>query len=188
MSQNDTRGYAQSSQVKWALWQWMQALAAFFFLGPLSFRADLTRPGPVDGDGSASGLAESLSRRRRLADADGGLGGEAGRVRLTGSEEGPGRVMEGGERRAGMADSEDGLTVRRGERDDMKWREKGEAVRAGSGDEDLYREKGGLYAPHEVSSSRHSRNRRSSAYLRIGGSATRLAPAPFSARGSSQYG
>lgn len=145
LGQIDTRGYAQSSQVKWALWQWMQALAAFFFLGPLSFRADLIGPGPVDGDGSVSVLAESLSRRRRLADADGGLSGEAGRMCLTGSEEGPGRVMEGGERRAGIAARDVGLSVRRVEGDDdMKWREKGEAGRAGAGDEDLYREKGGL--------------------------------------------
>jgi hypothetical protein len=53
--------------------------------------------------------------------------------------------MEGGERRAGIAARDVGLSVRRVEGDDdMKWREKGEAGRAGAGDENLYREKGGL--------------------------------------------
>lgn len=55
IQQINGKRYVQSSQVKWALWQWMQALAAFFFLGPsLSLRVLRMGPVPVGEDGSVS--------------------------------------------------------------------------------------------------------------------------------------
>lgn len=54
-SKMNVRRDVQSSQVKWARWQWMQALAAFFFLVPsLSLRVLRMGPVPVEGGGSTS--------------------------------------------------------------------------------------------------------------------------------------
>ena len=107
--------YVPSSQVKWALWQWMQALAAFFFLGPsLSFRVSLIGLIPVEGGGSVSD-AESLSWRRCLADGGGGAEDAEDRVGLVGCEEGPGSVMDSVD---GMADGKRGGEEDAGQEDD----------------------------------------------------------------------
>ncbi len=92
IGQINIRGYTQSSHVKWALWQWIQALAAFFFLGAsLSFRAFRIGPVPVEEDESRS-VVVSLSGRRRLGDEDREVEGAEDRVGFVG--EGPGMEKE----------------------------------------------------------------------------------------------